>query len=201
MTDMLNYTPRHFKAAAEGDVAVLSLDRPDRKNPLTFDSYGELRDYFQALKYADDVKAVVFTSNGGNFSSGGDVHEIIGPLLDMDMKRLLEFTRMTGDLVKAMIGCGKPIIAAIDGICVGAGAIIVHYCPGLLLHCDRFLWGCIDWITRWTRGCSCRFANRACEPVPAWSSRTIRSDCSLSNWRIRRDLPDPRVSLDADSDA
>ena len=98
--------------------------RPDRKNPLTFDSYAELRDWFQDLKYADDVHAVVFGSNGGNFSSGGDVHDIIGPLTKMAMKELLQFTRMTGDLVKAMIHCGKPIIAAIDGVCVGAGAIV-----------------------------------------------------------------------------
>jgi enoyl-CoA hydratase/carnithine racemase len=102
----------------------VSLDRPERKNPLTFDSYAELRDWFRDLSYADDVTAVVFASNGGNFSSGGDVHDIIGPLTKMSMKELLAFTRMTGDLVKAMVNCGKPIIAAIDGICVGAGAII-----------------------------------------------------------------------------
>nr|MBA3519341.1 enoyl-CoA hydratase family protein [Hyphomicrobiales bacterium] len=101
-----------------------SLDRPDRKNPLSFDSYAELRDTFRALPYADDVKAVVFGPNGGNFSSGGDVHDIIGPLVAMDMKGLLAFTRMTGDLVKAMIHCEKPVIAAVDGVCVGAGAII-----------------------------------------------------------------------------
>ena len=124
MSDMLDYQATHFKCRAEGPVAVVSLDRPDRKNPLTFESYAELRDYFRALAYADDVKAIVFTSNGGNFSSGGDVHDIIGPLLQRDMKGLLEFTRMTGDLVKAMNACGKPIIAAVDGVCVGAGAII-----------------------------------------------------------------------------
>ncbi len=105
-------------------MAVISLDRPDRKNPLSFDSYAELRDTFRALPYADDVKAVVFGPNGGNFSSGGDVHDIIGPLVAMDMKGLLSFTRMTGDLVKAMLHCGKPVIAAVDGVCVGAGAII-----------------------------------------------------------------------------
>ena len=102
----------------------MNLDRPERKNPLTFDSYAELRDWFRALSYCDDVDAVVFGSNGGNFSSGGDVHDIIGPLTDMSMKELLQFTRMTGDLVKAMLNCGKPIIAAVDGISVGAGAII-----------------------------------------------------------------------------
>ncbi|ONH85864.1 enoyl-CoA hydratase [Thalassospira sp. MCCC 1A02803] len=121
---MANITPKHFNWRMEGDVAVISLDRPDRKNPLTFESYAELRDTFRDLVYADDVKAVVFGSNGGNFCSGGDVHDIIGPLIDKDMKGLLEFTRMTGDLVKAIIGCGKPIIAAVDGVCVGAGAII-----------------------------------------------------------------------------
>ena len=124
MTKMANITPKHFNWRMEGNVAVISLDRPDRKNPLTFESYAELRDTFRDLVYADDVKAVVFGSNGGNFCSGGDVHDIIGPLIDKDMKGLLEFTRMTGDLVKAIIGCGKPVIAAVDGVCVGAGAII-----------------------------------------------------------------------------
>ncbi len=124
MTDMAGHTPTHFRWRMQGTVAIISLDRPERKNPLTFESYAELRDTFRALPYADDVKAIVFASNGGNFSSGGDVHDIIGPLVEMDMKRLLAFTRMTGDLVKAMIHCGKPIIAAVDGICVGAGAIL-----------------------------------------------------------------------------
>ncbi len=114
----------HFRCRIEDRVARLSLDRPERKNPLTFESYAALRDWFRALPYADDVDAVVFGPNGGNFSSGGDVHDIIGPLVGRDMKGLLAFTRMTGDLVKAMLGCGKPIIAAVDGICVGAGAII-----------------------------------------------------------------------------
>jgi len=116
--------PKSFRWRIADRVAVIQLDRPDRKNPLTFESYAELRDTFRALVYAEDVHAVVFASNGGNFSSGGDVHDIIGPLVQMDMKGLLAFTRMTGDLVKAMLGCGKPIIAAVDGVCVGAGAII-----------------------------------------------------------------------------
>jgi enoyl-CoA hydratase/carnithine racemase len=124
MTSMAALTPAHFLWRVENDVAVIQLDRPERKNPLTFESYAELRDTFRALTYAEDVKAVVFLPNGGNFCSGGDVHEIIGPLVDMDMKALLTFTRMTGDLVKAMLGCGKPIIAAVDGVAVGAGAII-----------------------------------------------------------------------------
>ncbi|WP_264214326.1 enoyl-CoA hydratase family protein [Leisingera thetidis] len=114
----------HFNCEISGGIATVALDRPDRKNPLTFDSYAELRDWFRDLHYDDTVKAVVFASNGGNFCSGGDVHDIIGPLTKMSMKELLAFTRMTGDLVKAMVNCGKPIIAAIDGVCVGAGAII-----------------------------------------------------------------------------
>ncbi|MDX5379393.1 MAG: enoyl-CoA hydratase family protein, partial [Halomonas sp.] len=121
---LADLAPRHFLWRMEGDVAVIRLDRPERKNPLTFDSYAELRDTFRDLAYAEDVKAVVFAANGGNFCSGGDVHEIIAPLVGRDMKGLLEFTRMTGDLVKAMINCGKPIISAVDGVCVGAGAII-----------------------------------------------------------------------------
>lgn len=114
----------HFRCQIEDGIATIRLDRPDRKNPLTFDSYAELRDWFRDLHYDDEVKAVVFASNGGNFSSGGDVHDIIGPLTKMSMKELLAFTRMTGDLVKAIINCGTPVIAAVDGICVGAGAII-----------------------------------------------------------------------------
>ena len=108
----------------DGAVAVIQLNRPERKNPLTFESYAELRDTFRDLAHADDVHAVVFLPNGGNFCSGGDVHDIIGPLVAMDMKQLLAFTRMTGDLVKAMLHCGKPIIAAVDGVAAGAGAII-----------------------------------------------------------------------------
>lgn len=120
MTD----TPVHFKLDVRDRIATVALDRPERKNPLTFQSYAELRDWFRELHYSDDVDAVIFASNGGNFSSGGDVHDIIGPLTRMSMKELLAFTRMTGDLVKAIVNCGKPVIAAIDGVCVGAGAII-----------------------------------------------------------------------------
>jgi enoyl-CoA hydratase/carnithine racemase len=122
--NMAALMPTHFLWRMDGAVAVVQLNRPDRKNPLTFDSYAELRDTFRALPYSDDVKAVVFLPNGGNFCSGGDVHDIIGPLVKMSMKELLAFTRMTGDLVKAMLHCGKPIISAIDGVAVGAGAII-----------------------------------------------------------------------------
>jgi enoyl-CoA hydratase/carnithine racemase len=124
MTAMRGLKPEHFLWRMEGAVALIQLDRPERKNPLTFESYAELRDTFRALRDAEDVKAVVFAANGGNFCSGGDVRDIIGPLVAMDMKGLLAFTRTTGDLVKAMIHCGKPVIAAVDGVAVGAGAII-----------------------------------------------------------------------------
>ena len=121
---LAGYAAQHFDWSVAGKVATITLNRPERKNPLTFDSYGELRDLFRELVYATDIKAVVFTGAGGNFCSGGDVHEIIGPLVRMDMPELLEFTRMTGDLVKAMRACPQPIIAAIDGVCTGAGAMI-----------------------------------------------------------------------------
>jgi enoyl-CoA hydratase/carnithine racemase len=121
---MAGLQPEHFLWDMQGRVAVIRLNRPDRKNPLTFESYAELRDAFRALAQARDVDVVVFASNGGNFSSGGDVHDIIGPLIGLPMAGLLEFTRMTGDLVKAMLTCGKPIIAAVDGVAVGAGAIL-----------------------------------------------------------------------------
>lgn len=114
----------HFECRFEGAVAVVSLSRPERKNPLTFESYASLRDWFRDLAHARDVDAVVLASNGGHFSSGGDVHDIIGPLVGMEMPELLAFTRMTGDLVRAMLGCGRPVVAAIDGVCVGAGAIL-----------------------------------------------------------------------------
>jgi enoyl-CoA hydratase/carnithine racemase len=119
-----SFSPEHFGWSFAGGVATVTLNRPERKNPLTFQSYAELRDTFRSLVYAPQVKAVVVTGAGGNFSSGGDVHEIIGPLTKMDMPGLLRFTRMTGDLVKAMRSCPQPIVAAIDGVCVGAGAIM-----------------------------------------------------------------------------
>jgi enoyl-CoA hydratase/carnithine racemase len=121
---LAKYEPKHFGYSVSGKVATITLNRPEKKNPLTFDSYGELRDLFREMVYAADVKAVVFAGEGGNFCSGGDVHEIIGPLNKMDMTGLLHFTRMTGDLVKAMRACPQPIIAAIDGVCTGAGAMI-----------------------------------------------------------------------------
>ena len=119
-----SFSPEHFLWSFEDGVATITLNRPERKNPLTFESYAELRDAFRALVYAREVKAVVVAGAGGNFSSGGDVHEIIGPLTEMGMPGLLDFTRMTGDLVKAMRGCPQPIVVAVDGVCAGAGAIV-----------------------------------------------------------------------------
>ena len=118
------WRPKHFKWQVADRVATITLNRPERKNPLTFESYAELRDTFHRLQYAEDVRAVVFTGEGGNFCSGGDVHEIIGPLVKMDMPDLMRFTRMTGNLVKEMRTCPQPIIAAVDGVCAGAGAIV-----------------------------------------------------------------------------
>ena len=119
-----DWRPKHFKWEVSERVATITLNRPERKNPLTFESYAELRDTFHQLQYAQDVRAVVFAGEGGNFCSGGDVHDIIGPLVKMDMPDLMTFTRMTGNLVKEMRTCPQPIIAAVDGICAGAGAII-----------------------------------------------------------------------------
>ncbi|MFN3792259.1 enoyl-CoA hydratase family protein [Massilia sp.] len=121
---LADYQATHFQYAVRDRVATITLHRPERKNPLTFDSYAELRDLFRALAYADDVKAIVVTGAGENFCSGGDVHEIIGPLTKLDMPGLLAFTRMTGDLVKAMRACPQPIVASVDGVCAGAGAIL-----------------------------------------------------------------------------
>src|SRR5580698_10535920 len=126
--DFSNYQPKHFRWSLTNKVATITLDRPERKNPLTFESYAELRDAFRELSFAQAVKCIVVTGAGGNFCSGGDVHEIIGPLVRMqqagDTQGLLNFTRMTGDVVKAMRACPQPIISSIDGICAGAGAIL-----------------------------------------------------------------------------
>ncbi|MGB7422433.1 MAG: enoyl-CoA hydratase family protein [Comamonas sp.] len=126
--ELADYKATHFKWEFSGKVATITLNRPERKNPLTFESYAELRDLFGQLRHASDVKTVVVTGAGNNFCSGGDVHEIIGPLVSMqeadDMQGLLDFTHMTGDLVKAMRHCPQPIVAAVDGICAGAGAIV-----------------------------------------------------------------------------
>ncbi|HNM40395.1 MAG: enoyl-CoA hydratase family protein [Burkholderiaceae bacterium] len=121
---LANYAAQHFVWQVQGTVATITLNRPERKNPITFDSYAELRDLFRQLKYATDIHAVVITGAGGNFCSGGDVHDIIGPLVRLTAPELLMFTRMTGDLVNAMRGCPQPIVAAVDGVCAGAGAII-----------------------------------------------------------------------------
>jgi len=122
------FTPQHFGWQVNGKVATITLNRPERKNPLTFHSYAELRDLFRALTYSKTIKSVVITGAGGNFCSGGDVHDIIGPLVELqradDMGGLLAFTRMTGDLVKAMRAAPQTIVAAVDGICAGAGAIV-----------------------------------------------------------------------------
>ena len=117
-------SPEHFDWSVDGKVATVALNRPERKNPLTLESYAELRDTFRELVFVKDIKAIIFTGRGENFCSGGDVHDIIGPLINMKMDELLEFTRMTGDLVKAIRACPQPVIAAIDGICAGAGACI-----------------------------------------------------------------------------
>ncbi len=132
---LANYKATHFsfKTAAvdpknesgrDRKIGIIGLNRPDKKNPLTFESYAELRDLFRHLVYATDIQAVVIYGEGGNFCSGGDVHEIIGPLTKMSMPQMLEFTRMTGDLVKAIRLCPQPVISAVDGICAGAGAMI-----------------------------------------------------------------------------
>src|SRR3981189_2872151 len=124
---LADYSPKHFLLAVVGGVATVTLNRPERKNPLTFDSYRELTDFFRACAMDDEVKTIVVSGAGGNFSSGGDVFEIIGPLVQMDTRGLTAFTRMTGDLVKAMRACPQPIIAAVDGGCVGAGAMIALF--------------------------------------------------------------------------
>jgi len=121
---LAGYQAAHFLWQVDGRVATITLNRPERKNPLTFDSYVELRELFRQLQHATDVRAVVITGAGENFCSGGDVHEIIGPLTQLDMSGLLTFTRMTGDVVKAMRACPQPIVAAVDGVCAGAGAIL-----------------------------------------------------------------------------
>ena len=121
---LADYSPKHFLLAVVDGVATVTLNRPERKNPLTFESYRELTDFFRACAFDDEVKVVIVTGAGGNFSSGGDVFEIIGPLIEMDTKGLTAFTRMTGDLVKAMRACPQPIVAAVEGICAGAGAIV-----------------------------------------------------------------------------
>jgi enoyl-CoA hydratase/carnithine racemase len=122
--DPAAFEPRHFQWKYENKVATITLNRPERKNPLTFDTYEELRSTFYELDHNYSVKVIVIRGAGGNFCSGGDVHEIIGPLTKMNAQGLLRFTRMTGDLVRAMRACPQPIIAAVEGVCAGAGAIL-----------------------------------------------------------------------------
>jgi enoyl-CoA hydratase/carnithine racemase len=119
-----DYAARHVRLAVDGKVATITIDRPDKKNPLTFDSYAELADLFRAAAKEKTVKAFVICGAGGNFCSGGDVFEIIEPLVKMATAELLAFTRMTGEVIKAMRACPQPIVAAIDGVCAGAGAIL-----------------------------------------------------------------------------
>src|SRR5256885_2512061 len=121
---LADYQARHLRLAVDRKVATITVDRPDKKTPLAFESYAELADIFRAMGKDKGVNAIVVTGAGGNFSSGGDVFEIIGPLVEMDTAGLLDFTRMTGEVVKAMRACPQPIVAAIDGVCAGAGAII-----------------------------------------------------------------------------
>jgi len=125
---LAGYKARHIRLAVDGKVATLTLDRPDKKNPLTFDSYAEIADLFRATAKEKAVRAFVVTGTGGNFCSGGDVFEIIKPLVEMEARELLDFTRMTGEVVKAMRACPQPIIAAVDGVCAGAGAILAMAC-------------------------------------------------------------------------
>ena len=122
--DPATFAPHHFSWAYADGVATITLDRPEKKNPLTFDSYAELRDTFRSLVVSREVRSVVIAGAGGNFCSGGDVHEVIGPLTRMAMPELLAFTRLTGDLVRAMRACPQPIVAAVEGVCAGAGAIL-----------------------------------------------------------------------------
>src|SRR5712671_1359348 len=149
--------PKHFLWRVEGKVGVVTLNRPEKKNPLTFESYAELRDLFLDLKNDSGTKAVVVAGSGGNFCSGGDVHEIIGPLTKMRMPQLLEFTRMTGDLVKAMRHCPQPVIAAIEGACAGAGALIGQGRAAELLYSGRALDA--------AEGQAWGFFNRIADPV------------------------------------
>lgn len=121
---MQDFKPKHFLWQISDKVATITLNRPERKNPLTFESYAELRDTFRDLKFNQTVRAVIIQGAGGNFCSGGDVHEIIGPLTKMQMPELLNFTRMTGDLISAIRDCAQPVISAVEGVCAGAGAAI-----------------------------------------------------------------------------
>ena len=174
---LADYSPKHFLLAVVGGVATVTLNRPERKNPLTFESYRELTDFFRACAMDDEVKTIVVSGAGGNFSSGGDVFEIIGPLVQMDTKGLTAFTRMTGDLVKAMRACPQPIVAAVEGICAGAGAIIAW--PRI------FVWRLLE---PRSRSCSTRWGSPAATWAPARYCR------ASSGSRGRRNCFIPAVS-------
>jgi len=177
---LAGYAARHFAwSVSEEGIARITLSRPERKNPLTFDSYAELRELFERLRHAPDVHAVVLAGSGGNFCSGGDVHEIIGPLVKLKAPELLMFTRMTGDVVKAMRVCPQPIIAAIDGVCAGAGAILAM-ASDLRLGTARSKKGQSRWgvsfmgeILRFAQDDRRRFVSRPGTPASA-SPRTPR---------------------------
>ena len=168
---MTQLPPKHFRWDIAGKVATITLDRPEKKNPLTFDSYAELRDTFRTLAHDTAIKAVVITGAGGDFCSGGDVFEIIGPLTRMKMPDLLAFTRMTGDVVKAMRLCPQPVIAAVEGVCAGAGAILAMAADlryGTPNPAPRFCFPASAWrVATWGRAPSChassaRVAHRNC---------------------------------------
>jgi hypothetical protein len=218
---MRDLRPVHFNWRVDGTVAVVSLARPERKNPLTFESYAELRDTFRALASADDIQAVVFASNGGNFSSGGDVHEIIGPLLARDMKGLLAFTRLTGDLIKAMRACPQPVVAAVDGVCVGAGAMIALFSelrlgtPGAktaflftrvgLAGCDMGACAMLPRVIGQGRAAELLLTGRSMSAEEGSagasstaSSRPTRSSARRSRWRAASPRADLRAHDDED---
>ena len=183
---LAGYKARHIRLAVDGKVATLTLDRPDKKNPLTFDSYAEIADLFRAAAKEKAVRAFVVTGTGGNFCSGGDVFEIIKPLVEMEARELLDFTRMTGEVVKAMRACPQPIIAAVDGVCAGAGAILAMACdvrlgtPGAKV---AFLFNRVG-LAGWVPAPSCRASSaRAAQPsssIPAacWAARRRNAGAS-----------------------
>ena len=168
--------PRHFGWRVEGKVGVITLNRPERKNPLTFESYAELRDFFRALPTNKDVKAIVLTGAGGNFCSGGDVHEIIGPLTKMKPPQLLEFTQMTGNLVKAMRHCPQPVIAAVEGVCAGAGAILAMASD--LRYASPSARVAFLFVRVGLAGCDMGACATASMSI-AWSTVTFHSSCSI----------------------
>jgi len=174
--------PKHFSWSVDDRVATVALNRPERKNPLTFESYAELGQTFRQLVHVDDIKAVVFTGSGEDFCSGGDVHEIIGPLIKMEMDELLAFTRMTGELILSMRECPQPIIAAIDGICAGAGACVAMASDirlGTARSKVAFLFNRVG-----LAGCDMG----ACAMLPQSSARAgRRSSCSPAvHWAVTR---------------